>query len=892
TGTEDNLDFHLSYQVYDADDTTPTPGTLTVTVDDDSPVAVNDTNSVNEGASVNGNVATNDHVGADGTAVSGLVTGVATGSDVSHAVSGNLGSLAGQYGTLHLNTDGTYSYMAGTVSGDVTDHFVYTVTDGDGDTSTTTLDIAIKNVNRVPVGGLTSATIDDEGLPHGIVGGTSDAATNSAAATGFFPGAGGDGALSYNFANLQGSTALIGQETVTYSWDNGSNSLTAKITASTVGGRVGQVLFTVDLNSATGQYQVSLVNPVLHAKANNADGVDITLNLQYSLGDSDADTSTADTGNGTLAITFNDDSPVDFTAQSMTIENGANAIGSGALNFYESIGADGGSVVFAGGTDGLTKLMNGVTTITSGGKEVFLYGYGTDTLTGMIDLDGNGSKETTVFAVKLSPNTISEPNDLYTVQFARALDDGSGTTITDSNLSTTSKRDYKMVNDSTSADQDILISASHSNGSQAAVNGSSSSGYVAFGVDQPTIGTGDLIRFDFAKTVTVTGSANNSFTEGANYNTNGFTFTVQSTAGSGVRVVTYDATKDPNYLNTYTDLTNDSLHKDTITQIYKNGVLLDLGTLTASNGGYIVPSVTGDVISVFTSDGYNRIEVSNTSANSFAISNVGYLHQDVGDPLHLAFNVLATDADGDQSNGSIAVTTVPLTSTITGTASDDLLVAGAGGQILSGLDGNDTLIGGVGADTLNGGAGIDTASYQNSAAGVTVDLTLDGNTTAQTSGGDANGDKLIGIENLVGSNFGDILIGDANANILNGLGGNDRLVGGMGSDTLTGGGGNDTFVFNSPSEGLDHIVDFGAGDQLEFSGAAFGGLPTGQLNSANFESNATGISTQGANTPQFIFDTANSTLYFDADGLGGSSAIAMAKLENGQALTASEIHIA
>jgi hypothetical protein len=41
---------------------------------------------------------------------------------------------------------------------------------------------------------------------------------------------------------------------------------------------------------------------------------------------------------------------------------------------------------------------------------------------------------------------------------------------------------------------------------------------------------------------------------------------------------------------------------------------------------------------------------------------------------------------------------------------------------------------------------------------------------------------------------------------------------------------------------------------------------------------------------EFVFNTNDHTLYY-ADGAGGSVAIAMAKLENGHALTNSDVHI-
>jgi Ca2+-binding RTX toxin-like protein len=45
-----------------------------------------------------------------------------------------------------------------------------------------------------------------------------------------------------------------------------------------------------------------------------------------------------------------------------------------------------------------------------------------------------------------------------------------------------------------------------------------------------------------------------------------------------------------------------------------------------------------------------------------------------------------------------------------------------GVDILSGADGDDMLLGGTGTDTVNGGGRSDFASYQSSAAAVTVNL--------------------------------------------------------------------------------------------------------------------------------------------------------------------------
>ena len=58
-------------------------------------------------------------------------------------------------------------------------------------------------------------------------------------------------------------------------------------------------------------------------------------------------------------------------------------------------------------------------------------------------------------------------------------------------------------------------------------------------------------------------------------------------------------------------------------------------------------------------------------------------------------------------------------------------------------------------------------------------------TTGTATGGQANGDTLIWIENLIGSNQADTLTGNSLANVLDGRGGADTLNGGSGSDTAT-----------------------------------------------------------------------------------------------------------
>ncbi|WP_316975794.1 right-handed parallel beta-helix repeat-containing protein [Shumkonia mesophila] len=189
----------------------------------------------------------------------------------------------------------------------------------------------------------------------------------------------------------------------------------------------------------------------------------------------------------------------------------------------------------------------------------------------------------------------------------------------------------------------------------------------------------------------------------------------------------------------------------------------------AYNAGSEV-AVNGNTITGTDLPSYGVVFINTDSpvANGNEISSTMYaLVQDgtFTTPLSHQDNVY-TDNDTNVAlvaNGSGAVT-------FSGSEGVDELWGGAG---------DDTLIGGAGADILDGGDGNDTASYAGSAEGVTVDLGL---STAQVSSGDASGDTLSDIENLVGSAHNDTLTGGAGANMLTGGAGNDTLDGGAGAD--------------------------------------------------------------------------------------------------------------
>ncbi len=176
----------------------------------------------------------------------------------------------------------------------------------------------------------------------------------------------------------------------------------------------------------------------------------------------------------------------------------------------------------------------------------------------------------------------------------------------------------------------------------------------------------------------------------------------------------------------------------------------------------------------------------------------------VGETIFVGFeNVIGSSGDDDVI-GNGGANAIDL-----GVGNDKLQGMGGADRLLGG-DGDDLLEGGAGADWLFGNLGNDTASYANSQSAVTIDLDV-----GTTAGGDAAGDIVVDVENVDGSIYDDVLIGDQFANRLSGGAGNDRLNGRDGDDVLLGGFGSDTLAGGAG----DDLLDGAAGDDSIDGGA-------------------------------------------------------------------------
>lgn len=144
----------------------------------------------------------------------------------------------------------------------------------------------------------------------------------------------------------------------------------------------------------------------------------------------------------------------------------------------------------------------------------------------------------------------------------------------------------------------------------------------------------------------------------------------------------------------------------------------------------------------------------------------------------------------------------------------DYLYGGQDADRLYGETGDDHLSGDAGADYLDGGSGIDTIHYGNSDAVISINLS-----TGEAKGGHAEGDKFVNIENVSGSNFDDLIIGDNGNNQLSGNGGNDQIRGGAGDDVIFGNTGNDILYGDAGHDiihcGKDNDIAYGGdGDDV------------------------------------------------------------------------------
>ena len=575
----------FTYTVRDAAGaTSSTTLTLTVTGTNDAPVAVANTGTVAEDATLSVNAAGG--VLANATDVD---TGDAkTVSTISFgSTTGTVGSaVAGTYGSLTLNADGSYSYVANSstaqalgVGQSATDTFTYTVRDTAGATSPTTLTLTITGTNDAPVAIANTGTVAE------------------------------DATLSVNAAGgvLANDTDVDAGDTKTVS------AVSFGSTAGTVGSALTGTYGTLTLN-ANGSYAY-----VANSSAAQALGVgqSATDTFTYAVRDTAGATSSTTL---TLTVTGTNDAPVAVADTAAAVEAGGTA--------NTTAGTDPSGNVLSNDTDvdtGDTRTVSAITGAAAG-----TVGGSTAGAYGTLVLNADGSYTYTVnnslAAVQALRTSASTLTDTFTYTLR---DGGNATSSTTLTLTIQGANDAPVgAADTAAMAENAIVTASAGTGVLANDTDVDSGdtrtvSAVSFGAVTGTVGTGLAGTYG-----TLTLNADGSYSYSANLAaadalaagqtaTDAFTYTVRDTAGAtsattlsftltgtndapvntvpGAQITSEDTSKAITGLS-IADVDAGSV---TVTLSVTNGTLsISGGTATISNSGTGTVTLTGTVAQV------------------------------------------------------------------------------------------------------------------------------------------------------------------------------------------------------------------------------------------------------------------------------------------------------
>jgi VCBS repeat-containing protein len=426
----------FTYSATDAVGNTVT-GTIQISIVDDVPTAKADTAQVAEGNSVTTNVLGNDTLGADGA----VVVGVKAGGQIVNVDTGLNTSIAGTYGTLTVNAAGVAVYHSNpnavTPSG-ASDVFTYTIRDGDGDLSTTTLTINIAD------SGLTARTDSDVKVYENALDTSKDG-------------------IDLAGGTVTGSNPSSTAETATGNLVDSTSGGTGPLTFALVGSATG-TYGQIQVNS-NGTYTYTLTSPVTNTP-NGDNGANIALNETFTYSATDA---VGNTVTGTIQISIVDDVP---TAKADTAQvTEGNTVTTNVLG-NDTLGADGAAVVGvkAGGQivnidTGLnTNIVGTYGTLTLNAAGVAVYHSNPNSVTppGATDIftytirDGDGDLSTTTLTINIADSGLTARTDSDVKVYENALDtskdgiDLAGGTVTGSNPSSTAETATGNLVDSTS----------------------------------------------------------------------------------------------------------------------------------------------------------------------------------------------------------------------------------------------------------------------------------------------------------------------------------------------------------------------------------------------------------------------------------------------------------
>lgn len=216
----------------------------------------------------------------------------------------------------------------------------------------------------------------------------------------------------------------------------------------------------------------------------------------------------------------------------------------------------------------------------------------------------------------------------------------------------------------------------------------------------------------------------------------------------------------------------------------------------------------------------------------------------------LDLSQVTDDLDVDIMATQIVVNFLGGSEQVTGTNAIERILTGSGDDSIN-FHAAATLPGAA-TSVILAGEGIDTLDYSAYSSGVQVNLSNSPFPSPVVAAQSATGVAFVtGINNLIGSNLQDLLIGDDGDNNIRGLGGDDELHGEAGNDTLRGDSGalvayggddDDTYIFEPGATTIN---------VFEFRGTATAGLATrGGVDTLDFSAIPIGIELSLAGSPE------------------------------------------
>ncbi|HIB61630.1 MAG TPA: retention module-containing protein [Methylococcaceae bacterium] len=484
---------HSGGVVVDSIDYTVTNGvgiqtnTLTITINNDAPTAVNDgvlgsvdDNVIGVTTGTVSDLLSNDSYGADGEASSDAIT----------IAGGSLGGTVTISGNNIVYTSATDVAPGATA----TETFTYTIKDADGDITTATFTVELTD-GKATIGTPVDSAVDEEGLSDGNAGDSyssgdlvGEAISVSNVDLDIDYGVDGAGGVTFDATQtaLTNLSLKSGGATVKFVQLSNSTVLVGYIggTAPTAGNYTtdASVVFYAELDSTgTGSYDFTLKQVLDHATANSEDDID----LVFAFTAVDAE---GEGGNSSFTVTVDDDGPVTFTPESASIVNLAGNAFEFNIDFEAAAGADGvGNVVFT--TADATPLLdtNGEV-ITFGGQAVYLYNKSAGNVIEGRTSNVDENSGDLAFTATLIPGT-----DTYSIDLEGVLRNNPSFSFETANGIGGGNTTFFAMGIGSGNENDVLVS-----GNNQTVN--NSTGNIGIGTGQ-NIGSGDTARFDMVKNI-------------------------------------------------------------------------------------------------------------------------------------------------------------------------------------------------------------------------------------------------------------------------------------------------------------------------------------------------------------------------------------------------------